>query len=214
GPTLKKLKPFAQNLGPANEATRKLALKTAPIIKNEIRPFAREILPTVAELPESTKQIGEAFPKLAVSFSVLNEFFNELAADQGTGKESFLFFLDWANHNLNSVVSSADANGTIGRSIIYFNCEILTILEGAEEVNPTIRLLSRLLKPPTKAECEARGIKLASAASASVNSAALRKAATLGAGPFSGLESEPFGSSATAGKRTASAHTASAGGGR
>ncbi len=109
GPALTKLDPFAKALGPAQHATKELALKTTPIIKNEIRPFAREILPTINELGPSTKAIGEAFPKLATSFSVLNEFFNELAYNPGRNKAGFDFFLAWANHDLNSVVSNADA---------------------------------------------------------------------------------------------------------
>ncbi|MCW2969775.1 MAG: hypothetical protein JWO23_902 [Solirubrobacterales bacterium] len=154
GPALRKLQPFASALGPANEATRRLANKTTPIIKNEIRPFARQILPVVNELAPSTKGAGEAFPKLAVSFSVLNEFFNELAYNPGPSKGGFLFFLDWGNHNLNSVVSTSDAHGAVGRSLVYFNCNILPLLVGVSEVNPTVNLLVNLLKPPTQAECE------------------------------------------------------------
>src|SRR5436309_10298842 len=44
GPTLHELRPFARSLGPANEATRRLSLKTEPIIREQIRPFARQIL--------------------------------------------------------------------------------------------------------------------------------------------------------------------------
>jgi phospholipid/cholesterol/gamma-HCH transport system substrate-binding protein len=153
GPTLHKLQPFASALGPAQEATRRLALKTTPIIKNEIRPFARQILPVVNELGPSTKGAGESFPKLATSFSVLNEFFNELAYNPGPSKGGFLFFLDWGNHNLNSVVSSADAHGGLGRTLVYFNCNILPLFKGVSEVNPTVNLLVGLLKPPTGAEC-------------------------------------------------------------
>jgi phospholipid/cholesterol/gamma-HCH transport system substrate-binding protein len=190
GPTLHKLDPFAKALGPGNAATRTLALKTTPIIKNEIRPFAREIGPTVAELGPSSEKAAEAFPKVAVSFSVLNEFFNELAANPGAGKGGFLFFLDWANHNLNSVVSTADAHGTVGRSVIYFNCEILPILKGAAEVNESVSLLISLLKPPTAGECAAN--KLGAAATAA------RGKSSAGAGdPFSGLQTQPFGSIAT-----------------
>src|ERR1019366_9657018 len=97
GPTLHELQPFASSLAPANDATRRLALTTTPIIKNEIRPFAREILPTVNRIAPDTKGLAEAFPELATSFSVLNEFFNELANNPGSGRGGFLFFLDWAN---------------------------------------------------------------------------------------------------------------------
>jgi phospholipid/cholesterol/gamma-HCH transport system substrate-binding protein len=158
GPTLRKLDPFAKALAPANEATRRLAQKTTPIFKNEIRPFARQILPVVNELGPSTKPFAESLPKLSVSFSVLNEFFNELAYNPGASKGGFLFFLDWDNHDLNSVVSSADANGPLGRTLVYFNCELLKLLKGVSEVNPNVNLLISLLKPPTKEECIREGL--------------------------------------------------------
>ena len=77
---------------------------------------------------------------------MLNEFFNELAYNPGKGKAGFLFFLAWANHNLNSVVSTADAHGPVGRSLIYFNCEVLPILNGVAEVNDNVNLLVGLLQ--------------------------------------------------------------------
>jgi len=153
GPTLTALDPFAKALGPANAATRKLALRTTSVIKNEIRPFAREILPVVNELGPATKPFSEALPKLTVSFAVLNEFFNELAYNPGVSKPGFLFFLDWGNHDLNSVLSTADAHGPVGRTLVYFNCEIIKLFKGVSEVNPTVNLLIGLLKPPSKEEC-------------------------------------------------------------
>ena len=157
-PALTKLNPFAKALAPAEEASKKLAINTAPIIKNEIRPFAREILPTVNELAPSTTALAEAFPKLTSAFSVVNEFFNELGYNPGKGKTGFDFFLAWANHDLNSVVSNADARGTVGRSLIYFNCKILPILTGVAEVNENVSLLIGLLRPPGKQECESLGL--------------------------------------------------------
>ncbi len=190
GPTLNKLLPFANALAPANAATESLAKATTPIFKNQIRPFAREILPVVNELAPSTKQLDEAFPKLASTFSVLNEFFNELAYNPGPSKGGFLFFLDWANHNINSVVSSADAHGPLGRSLVYFNCEILPLLKGVSEVNPTVNLLVGLLKPPTKEECKNEGILGPAAGAASERT---HTKVPAGGGLFSGLEAHPFG---------------------
>jgi phospholipid/cholesterol/gamma-HCH transport system substrate-binding protein len=158
GPTLHKLQPFASALGPANEATRKLTLATTPIIKNDIRPFAREILPTVNEIAPDTKQLAEAFPKLAASFGVFNEFFNELAHNPGKSEGGFLFFLDWANHNLNSVVSSSDANGVLGRALVYLNCEVAPLLKAVGEVNPNVNLLVGLLNPPDAQACVSNGL--------------------------------------------------------
>jgi phospholipid/cholesterol/gamma-HCH transport system substrate-binding protein len=166
GPTLHKLQPFASSLAPASEATRRLALTTTPIIKNQIRPFAREILPTINQVAPDTRGLSEAFPKLATSFSVLNEFFNELAYNPGSSKGGFLFYLDWGSHNLNSVVSSADAHGVLGRSLVYLNCEVAPLLKGVAEVNPNVNLLVGLLNPPTKATCQSAGITKGTTASA------------------------------------------------
>jgi len=202
GPTLNELQPFAKALGPAQEASRRLAQNTTSVFKNEIRPFAREILPVVKQLGPSTQQLGEAFPKLAVSFSVLNEFFNELAYNPGPSKGGFLFFLDWGNHNLNSVVSSADAHGPLGRSLLYFNCNILTILEPVAEVNKSVKVLIGLLKPPTAAECASQGIGKGAAPTA-----AARGRSTPAHGLFSGLTAQPFGRAPSAPAHTSVSST-------
>jgi phospholipid/cholesterol/gamma-HCH transport system substrate-binding protein len=191
GPALHKLDPFAKSLGPAQHATKELALKTTPIIKNEIRPFAREILPTVTELGPDTQALGEAFPKLASSFSVINEFFNEIAYNPGKGKAGFDFFLAWANHDLNSVVSNSDANGPVGRSLIYLNCNVLEILEGVAQVNENVAVLKGLLRPPSAAECASLGL--------SKKAAAERKPVST-SGPFSSLSANPFGEKTAAKK--------------
>jgi phospholipid/cholesterol/gamma-HCH transport system substrate-binding protein len=202
GPTLHKLAPTARAFGPAQVATRRLAEKTTPIFKHEIRPFARQILPVVNQIQPDTKNLSESFPKLATSFSVLNEFFNELAYNPGASRGGFLFFLDWDSHNLNSVVSSADAHGPIGRGLLYLNCNILPLLNGIAEINPTVNLLVGLLNPPTKAECQSAGILPGAAKAASAH--AQKKAPS---GPFSGLGSSVFGHSSVAlGKTAPSVH--------
>ncbi len=212
-PTLTKLNPFAKALAPAEEASKELAIKTAPIIKNEIRPFAREILPTVNELAPSTEDLAAAFPKLTSSFSVINEFFNELAYNPGKGKPGFDFFLAWANHDLNSVVSNADARGTVGRSLIYFNCEILPILNDVAAVNENVSLLVGLLRPPGKQECETLGLSKKGGSTTSTGRAAERKRTKTSTGPFGNLGSTPFGESASARRSAAKhAHTAASGG--
>ena len=188
GPTLGELEPFAHSVAPASEAARASFKITTPIIKNDIRPFAREILPTINALAPDTKDLAEAFPDLATSFSVLNEFFNELAYNPGPSKGGFLFFADWGAHDLNSVVSTADAEGAFGRTLVYFNCKILPIFKGASEVNPTVNLLVGLLKPPTEAECKSEGILKSATITASDRGRAKGRARA----PFSTL-GQPFG---------------------
>ena len=190
GPTLHALQPFASSLGPANVATQHLSEKTTPIFKDQIRPFARQIEPVVKEIKPDTVQLAESFPKLATSFAVLNEFFNELAYNPGAKQGGFLFFLDWANHNLNSVLSSAAAHGALGRSVTYLNCNVAPLLKGAAEINPTVNLLIGLLNPPGEAECISQGIIKPKA---TVAGAHFHSKAPSGGGLFSGLASSVFG---------------------
>jgi phospholipid/cholesterol/gamma-HCH transport system substrate-binding protein len=188
GATLKELQPFASGLAPAEEALRPFFKTTTPIFKNEIRPFAREILPTIDALEPSTKGLANSFPHLATSFSVLNEIFNELAYNPGKSRAGFGFFAAWAAHNLNSVVSSADAHGVLGRSLAYLNCEVLPLLSPTAKINPTVNIIVGLINPPTKADCQAAGI-LKGVTPASARGASKQPVG----GPFAGLRQNPFG---------------------
>lgn len=151
GPALTALHPFAVALAPAQEQTQPFLRKTTPILKNEIRPFAHEIEPVISEIQPDLQEIADAFPNLITTISVLNEFFNELAYNPGPNQAGFLFYLDWFNHNANSMFATADANGPIGHGLLYFSCTQLYTLPGAEEVNPTAKAVLGLLHPPAPA---------------------------------------------------------------
>jgi phospholipid/cholesterol/gamma-HCH transport system substrate-binding protein len=196
GPTLAELQPTARALAPAEEASRPFFRQTTPVIAHQIRPFARQILPVINQVQPTTQQLSESLPKLAQSFSVLNELFNELAYNPGRGKGGFLFFTDWAAHNLNAVVSAADAHGVLGRSLLYLNCEVLPLLAPTAKINPTVNIITGLLNPPSRAACQSAGI-LKGATPASARG----RVKPPPGGLFSGLDQNPFGHtpSATAG---------------
>jgi len=166
GPTLQSLEPFAKSLAPGQQAAQRLFKTTTPIFKNQIRPFARQALPVVNQISGSLAPFAQAAPDLATSFSVLNEFFNELAYNPGPNQGGFLFFLAWANHNFNSVFSNADANSPLGQGLTYFSCQQLFLLPAIEKVNPTLHVILSLLHAPAKSTCSAAaGGRTASAAS-------------------------------------------------
>ncbi len=68
GPTLKELRPFASSLASGQQASQKFFIQTTPVFKNQVRPFARQILPVINDLQPDTGELSAAFPKLASTF--------------------------------------------------------------------------------------------------------------------------------------------------
>ncbi len=154
------------------------------MIEQQIGPFAREALPVFKQLTPATKSFNKALPALSSTFGVLNELFNEFAYNPGPNQAGFLFFLDWQNHDFNSAFSNADANGALGRTLLYFNCKLPEILEGVASINPNVKVLLGLLKPPTTQECVANHIPTRTSpgtGTASAHTAGAHSAATTSA---------------------------------
>lgn len=148
GPTLAALHPFAAALGPAEKSSQVSLRAITPIIKNEIRPFARQAEPVIAKFKPALGSFSQALPKLTTTFAVLNELFNEFAYNPGPSQGGFLFFGDWLAHNINSVYGSADAHGAIGNTLPYFACGLLSTLEGVARTDPEAKLLIGLFNFP------------------------------------------------------------------
>lgn len=162
---LTKLHGFASSYGPSQEALRALAKSSTPVIKNEIAPFTREVLPVLKQVTPALKDFNKSLPELASSFGVLDEVFNEIGYNPGPKQAGFLFFVDWAAHDFNSALSTSDANGPMGRTLLYYSCFLAKTIEGAAEINPSIKVVANLLKPPSEKECEAEIKEKATAAS-------------------------------------------------
>ncbi len=171
-PALTKLQPFAKDLAPANRAARAFFATSTPILQHQINPLLRHILPVLNTVAPSVEELSEAFPQLKTGFGVFTEFLNELAYNPGPGQGGFLFFLDWANHNLDSAVSAGDANGSLAQVLVYYNCGLIPFIRAVGEADPTAGLIIKLLNPPTPAVCQSAG----AASSASTTAA---KAASL-----------------------------------
>jgi phospholipid/cholesterol/gamma-HCH transport system substrate-binding protein len=123
--TLGDLRPTARALGPTLRQFRPFAEKTTPVLRDQLRPFAREVQPIVAELRPPARDLAEATPDLMDFTEVFNSLLNELAYDppgKGKGKNGFLFFLPWANHNTNSVMANADGISPLRRALLLISC--------------------------------------------------------------------------------------------
>jgi phospholipid/cholesterol/gamma-HCH transport system substrate-binding protein len=149
GPTLGALRPAARALGPSLRETRPFLRITTPVIRDQLRPFARDALPTVKVLRPAVRNIAAATPKLTSAFGVVNELFNELAYNPpGAADEGYLFYTAWANHAGATVFATQDAHGPIRHGIVQISCTSLAALQRLGQVNQQLGTLVELLNTP------------------------------------------------------------------
>jgi phospholipid/cholesterol/gamma-HCH transport system substrate-binding protein len=161
--TFTNLRPTARALGPSLKELPPFFAKTAPVLENQLRPFTREVQPIARELRRPARDLAKSTPNLTKFTEVFNALFNELAYDppgKGVGKNSFLYYLPWANHNSNSIISSQDGISSLRRSLLLISCDQLQALEVFSEpstrtgvvINPYLQTLIKLLNAPRRAE--------------------------------------------------------------
>lgn len=154
GPTLAALRPGARALAPSLKALRPLFKETEPVVRTQLRPFARDAQGPVSDLQPAAERLTRIAPKLASVFGVLNYLFNELAYDPAGDQQPLIFWLAWANHNLSTVASTQDATGAKLRGLIGLSCDDLTNINSLV-ANPQfkqVKLLLLSLGAPDKAK--------------------------------------------------------------
>jgi phospholipid/cholesterol/gamma-HCH transport system substrate-binding protein len=120
---------------------------TTPVIRDDLRPFSVKAQPTARLLAPATHRLARATPGLGTLAKELNNIVNELAYKPPHG-QSYLFYVPWDNHNSNSVLSSQDGVGPARRSLLYFTCGTLSLLNNFlnnPNQNPTLTTLIELL---------------------------------------------------------------------
>jgi phospholipid/cholesterol/gamma-HCH transport system substrate-binding protein len=156
-PTLTKLIPQAQASTPAFKATEKLFAKTTEPIRDGIRPLTREIRPLLTQANKGSEPLEKTVRSFGESLEGLNSFFNELAY-KPKGGQSYLFYLPYANHNLNSAFSVQDANGPVLRGLLGISCTGAELAyqdaekQRIEKNAPFLETLLQVLDVPQKQE--------------------------------------------------------------
>ncbi len=147
--TLGPLDTSARGLGPTLADLRPFFRETTPVIRDQLRPFSIKAQPTAKELVPAAHQLAQATPHLGTLATELNNIVNELAYKPKNG-QSYLFYLPWANHDTNSVLSTQDGVGPIRRSLILFSCGSLELLQDLANPknNPTLATVIQLLTTP------------------------------------------------------------------
>jgi phospholipid/cholesterol/gamma-HCH transport system substrate-binding protein len=145
------LLPSARALGPTLADLRPFFEQTTPVIRNQLRPFSVKAQPTAKLLAPATEKLAKATPGLTTLSKELNNIVNELAY-KSKGSQSYLFYVPWANHNTNSVLSSQDGVGPLRQGLLLFPCGSLSLLNdyiGDPTHNPTLATLGELLDLPS-----------------------------------------------------------------
>jgi len=133
GPASTRLRPAVRALDGANELTQPFAKEAAPLIRDDIRPFVRELRPLVRELDPAAADLVEADPTLKRTFASLNRLFNLAAFNPGgregpekNGREEgYLFHLAWLSHTSISLFSASDANGVYRPLVTAGACNVI-----------------------------------------------------------------------------------------
>jgi phospholipid/cholesterol/gamma-HCH transport system substrate-binding protein len=139
-PALIGLIPQAQALGPALEATERFFDKTTVPIRDQIRPFTRQVRPVLTHTKQGAGPLEKTVAGFGNSLGALNSFFNVLAY-KPSGKQSFLYYLPWFNHNANATYNIADGGGPVQRGVVMITCTGSSLGYGIAGTSPYLKTL-------------------------------------------------------------------------
>jgi phospholipid/cholesterol/gamma-HCH transport system substrate-binding protein len=142
GPAATKLLPAAGAIPAANQALAALAKPSAPIVKNQIRPFVIAARPVVRNLRPASIHLAAATPNLSKTFTVLNHFFNYLGFYPGGNQHGYLWWLSWLGHAGRTLFSTQDAVGNFRPVFIQASC---ATLQGLVNANPALGSLMNVV---------------------------------------------------------------------
>ena len=128
GPTASNLLPAAKALPAANAAVTALAQPSAPIVRDQIRPFVVAARPLVRNLKPAAQNLAGATPNLTKAFDVVQRLGNMLGYNPGNTEHGYLWWLAWLDHNVRTLFSVQDANGDYRPLFLQASCATYTQL--------------------------------------------------------------------------------------
>jgi phospholipid/cholesterol/gamma-HCH transport system substrate-binding protein len=150
-PALIKLIPQSQALGPAFDATEQFFRETTAPIRDQIRPFTRQIRPVLTHLSQGSADFEKSVRNFGNALGGLNAFFNTLAFNPKGDKESYLFYVPWLNHNITANYLQ-DAGGPVRRTLVLLSCNGTVLARGFSGARPFLRTILQGANIPTSRE--------------------------------------------------------------
>jgi phospholipid/cholesterol/gamma-HCH transport system substrate-binding protein len=122
--------------------------ETGPVLSGQITPFTRKVNPPLDLVRQTAKPFSKTVAGFRDVLKPLNYGFNELAAKPSSG-QSYLFYLPWLNHDLNSGYMLQDGAGPLRRGTVLLTCQTATLANGFANGRPFLRALLQLTNIPT-----------------------------------------------------------------
>lgn len=129
GPALTELIPQAKALGPALDASAEMFKETTPVIRDQIRPFTRQVMPVLKEAQRGSTPLRKSVQYFGDTLGEFNRLFNMMAYNPGEQNPGYLFYLAWMNHTLNANYSTVDASGPVRRALVLASCNTANLAE-------------------------------------------------------------------------------------
>ena len=149
GPAATSLIPTARSFAPAQESLQRFLTATVGPIRDQIRPFTRQVEQPVRHLKQASGPLAETANSSASAVGDLNRLFNAWAYNPpGGAEEGYLFWTGWLNHNVNSAAQLQDANGPLARGIVMQSCATARQAETLAIARPFIWTLQRYTNAP------------------------------------------------------------------
>ena len=128
-PTLSALDPAIHKLPSGLRATNGLLKESVPLVRAS-RPVLREAVPLDRDLAAVSRGLHATSPDIRSAFKVLDYTANELSYNPPGRDEGYLYWLAWASHNVDSVLSVEDAHGAAAHGLVLTSCSSLAAQPG------------------------------------------------------------------------------------
>jgi phospholipid/cholesterol/gamma-HCH transport system substrate-binding protein len=123
-PTLRALDPAIHKLPAGLRATNGLLKQSVPLVRAS-RPVLREAVPLDRDLAAVSRGLHATSPDIRSAFKVIDYAANELSYNPPGRDEGYLYWLAWASHEVDSVLSVEDAHGAAAHGLVLVSCSSL-----------------------------------------------------------------------------------------